>query len=107
MEHVTDDVLSVLVGLLPGHLDGGGGQRLGLHAGRHARQAVGPEDREAGAGLRGAGTVLRNTLVDGLVVLADAVYGQGAGGEQKRWRKEGKKEIKGEFSPLKAILPHD
>lgn len=91
MEHITDDVLSVLAGLLPGHLDGGGGQRLGMHAGRHAGQAVGPEDREAGAGLRGAGTVLRNALVDGLVVLANAVYGQRAGGGRERWREEGRK----------------
>lgn len=103
MEHVTDDVLSVLAGLLPGHLDGGGGQRLGVHPGRHARQAVGPEDREAGAGLHGAGTVLHNALVDGLVVLADAVYGQGAGGGTGR-DKNGKKNK--EFCPLKAILPH-
>lgn len=80
MEHVTDDVLSVLAGLLPGHLDGGGGQRLGMHAGRHAGQAVGPEDREAGAGVLVAGCVLSNALVDGLVVLADAIYGQRAGG---------------------------
>lgn len=84
VEHVADDVLSVLPGLLPGHLDGGGGQRLGPHVGRHAGQAVGPEDREAGAGLRGAGAVLRNALVDGLVVLANAVYGQRAGGGQER-----------------------
>lgn len=87
MEHVTDDLLGVLIRLLPGHLDGGGRERLGLNASGHAGQAVGPEDRETGAGLRGAGAVLRNTLVDGLVVLADAVYGQRAGGGQERWSK--------------------
>lgn len=88
MEHVTDDLLGALVGLLPGHLDGGGRQRLGLHVRGHAGQAVGPEDREAGAGLRGASAVLRNTLVDGLVVLADAGNGQRAGGGQERWSEE-------------------
>lgn len=94
MEHVTDDIQGVLVGLLPGHLDGGGRQRLGLHASGHAGQPVGPEDREAGAGLRGAGAVLRNTLVDGLVLLADAVYGQSAGEGQERWTEEESQEDK-------------
>lgn len=88
VEHVTDDLLGVLVGLPPEHLDGGGRQRLGLHLRGHAGQAVGPEDGQAGAGLRGAGAVLRDALVDGLVVLADAVYGQCAGGGQEGWSEE-------------------
>lgn len=88
MEHITDDLLGVLVGLPPGHPDGGGRQRLGPHLRGHAGQAVGPEDGEAGAGLRGAGAVLGDALVDGLVVLADAVYGQRAGGGREGWSEE-------------------
>lgn len=90
MEHVADDVLSVLVGLPPGHLDGGGRERLGLYVGGHAGQPVGPEHGEAGAGLRGAGAVLGDALVDGLVVLADAVYRQCAA----RGRKSGRNKRK-------------
>lgn len=82
VQHVADDVLCVQLGLRPGHLDGGGGQGLGLQVGGHARQPVGLEHREASAGLRGAGAVLRNTLVDGLVVLADVIDGQCAVGEE-------------------------
>lgn len=80
VEHVADDVLSVLVGLLPGHPHRGGRQGFGLDVGGLARQAVGPEHGEASAGLRGAGAVLRDALVDGLVILADAVYGECAAG---------------------------
>lgn len=80
MQHIADDVLSVLFRLLPGHLDGGGREGLGPHAGGHARQAVGPEHREPGAGLRGPGAVLGDTLVDGLIVLTDAVYRQRTAG---------------------------
>lgn len=78
MENITDDVLSVLFGLPPGHLDGGGGEGLGLHVGGDTGQSVRPEHGEAGAGLCGAGSVLSNALVDGLVLLADAVDRQSA-----------------------------
>lgn len=96
VEHVADDVLSVLVGLLPGHPHRGGRQGFGLDVGGLARQAVGPEHGEASAGLRGAGAVLRDALVDGLVVLADAVYGERAagrpGGERRKRKRKRKKE---------------
>lgn len=88
VQHVADDVLSVLVGLPPGHPHRGGRQGFGPHVGGLARQPVGPEHGEAGAGLRGAGTVLSDALVDGLVILADAVYGQrAAGGDRKEERR--------------------
>lgn len=78
MEHITNDVLSVLFWLLPRHLNGGGGKGLGLHVGGHTRQSIGPEHSETGTGLSGASTVLSNTLVDGFILLADAVYRQSA-----------------------------
>lgn len=76
MDHISDDILSVLIGLCPGHLYGGGSQSLSLHTIWHTGKPVGPEHGEAGAGLGGACTVLSNALVNGLVVLADAVDGQ-------------------------------
>lgn len=88
MEHVADDVLSVLIGLLPGHPDSGGRQGFCLDIGGHAGQAVGPEHGEASAGLRGSGTVLSDALVDGLVILANAVYRQCAAGRQEGLRKK-------------------
>lgn len=83
MEHITNDVLSVLIGLPPGYLDGGGGEGLCLHVGGSTRKSIGPEHCEAGAGLRGAGAVLSDALVDGLVILADAIYGQRAAGSRR------------------------
>lgn len=99
MQHVADDVLSVLVGLLPGHPHCGGRQGFGLDVGGLARQPVGPEHSEAGAGLRGAGAVLSDALVDGLVLLADAVYdecaagGENEGGEEDEDEGEDEKEV--------------
>lgn len=78
MENIANDVLSVLFGFPPGHLDGGGREGLSLHVGGDTWQSVRPQHSEAGAGLRGAGAVLSDALVDGLVLLADAVYRQSA-----------------------------
>lgn len=84
VQHIADDVLSVLVGLLPGHPHRGGRQGFSLDVGGLAGKPVGPEHREAGAGLRGAGTVLGDALVDGLVILADAINGQCAAGSDRK-----------------------
>ena len=62
MQHVADDVLCVLLRLLPGHLDGAGRQRLGPHLCGGPGEPVGPQHGEAGAGLRGAGAVLGDAL---------------------------------------------
>lgn len=78
MQHVADDLLGVLQGLLPGHLDGGGRHRLGPHALWGSRQPFCPQDRQAGAGLRGAGAVLGDALVDGFIRLVDPIDGQSA-----------------------------
>ena len=83
MQHVADDVLCVVLRLLPGHLDGAGRQRLGPHHCGGPGEPVGPQHGEAGAGLRGAGAVLGDALVDGVIVLADAVDGQRAAGERE------------------------
>lgn len=84
VEHITDDVLSVLIGLPPGHLDGGGWEGLGPDMCGHTGKSIGPEHGEASTGLCGAGAVLSDTLVDSLVNLADAIYRQSAvGGEKK------------------------
>lgn len=90
MEYITDDVLSVLLRLPPGHLDGGGWEGLSLHMGGHTRQPISPEHREACTGLCGAGAVLGDTLVDSLIILADAIYRQCAMSEEeleqgRRW----------------------
>lgn len=93
VDHITNDVLRVLIRLHPGHLDGGGREGLGLHVGGHTRQPVSPEHREAGVSLFVANAVLSDTLVDSFVVLANSSYRQCAvgAGEKKRWnRKEGK-----------------
>lgn len=107
VEHITDDVLSVLIRLPPGHLDVGGWEGFGLHVGGHTRQSISPENCEAGTGLRGAGAVLSDTLVDSLVILADTIYRQCAvrGAGKKRWnRKERKWEWKwGRLVSLTAI----
>ena len=88
MQHVADDVLCVLLRLLPGHLDGAGRQRLGPHLCGGPGEPVGPQHGEAGAGLRGAGAVLGDALVDGVVLLADAVDGQRAAGERDTERSQ-------------------
>ena len=76
MKHITDDVLSVRIRLSPGHPDGRRREGLGLHMGGHTRQPINPQHSETGAGLCGASAVLSDTLVDSLVILADAIYRQ-------------------------------
>ena len=88
MQNVSNDVLCVLVGFSPGDLDGGGGQGMGLHLAGGAGEPVGPQHRQPGASLGRASTVLSNALVDRLVILANAIYGQRAvaGRRGRRWR---------------------
>ena len=62
--------------------------RLGPHHCGGPGEPVGPQHGEAGAGLRGAGAVLGDALVDGVVVLADAVDGQRAAGERDTERSQ-------------------
>ncbi|TNN80565.1 hypothetical protein EYF80_009305 [Liparis tanakae] len=53
-----------------------------------AGQAISPEHGEAGTGLCGASAVLSDTLVDSLVILADAIYRQCAvrREEEESWK---------------------
>ena len=69
MQHVADDVLCVVLRLLPGHLDGAGRQRLGPHLCGGPGEPVGPQHGEAGAGLRGAGAVLGSGQTSSVVNL--------------------------------------
>ena len=107
MQHVADDVLRVLLRLLPGHLDGAGRQRLGPHLGGGAGQPVGPEHGEAGAGLRGARAVLGDALVDGVVVLADAVDGQRAVRRERERERDGEMRVtRGPLTQLQWVIYH-
>lgn len=87
VDHITNDVLSVLLRLHPGHLNGGGWKGFSLHMGGCPRQSISPEHCEAGTGLCGASAVLSNALVDSFIILADGIYRQCAvrtGGKKKR-----------------------
>lgn len=78
MQHVADDLLGVLQRLFPRHLDGGCRDRLSLHALWRTGQPICPQDRQASTGLRGAGAVLGNALVDGFIRLVDPIDGESA-----------------------------
>lgn len=78
MQHIADDLLGVLQRLFPRHLDGGCRDCLSLHTLRRTRQPICPQDRQASTGLRGAGAVLSDALVDGFIRLVDAIDGESA-----------------------------
>lgn len=78
VQHVANDLLGVLQGLFPGHLDGGCRDSLCPHALGRAGQPISPQHGEAGTGLRGARAVLGQALVDGFVCLVDPVDGESA-----------------------------
>lgn len=69
VQDVSDDVLSDLGGrLCPGDVDGVGGHGAGRQALRSSGEVLGLSHRQPSAGLVGTGAVLRNALVDGLVL---------------------------------------
>lgn len=83
MEHIADDAVGDLYGRLdPGKLQGAGGEGGGREALGGVGQILGQGQGQTGASLVGAGHVLSDTLVDGLILRGDARHGQGAGG----WR---------------------
>lgn len=84
MQHVANDLLGVLQGLFPGHLDGGCRDSLCPHALRRAGQPISPQHGEARAGLRGARAVLGQALVDGFIRLVDPIDGESAVWGQER-----------------------
>lgn len=75
VQHVADDLLGVLQRLSPRHLDGGGRDCLSLHALWGTWQPICPQDSQASAGLRGAGAILGDALVDGFICLVDPIDG--------------------------------
>lgn len=69
VQDVSDDVLSDLGGrLYPGDVDGVSGQGAGRQALRSSGEILGLSHSQPGAGLVGAGAVLRDALIDGLVL---------------------------------------
>ncbi len=86
MQDVSYDLLAdVLCRLFPGQLQAAGAEGHGLEASGRLRQLRSMADSEAGAGLVGAGTVLCNALIDGLVLWGDTSDGESpAGGDREQ-----------------------
>lgn len=79
MQNVSDDVLRDLGRRFsPGHVDGVGGQSAGRQTLWSSREIFGLSHSQPGAGLVGAGAVLRDALVDGLVLRGDPSQSQSA-----------------------------
>ena len=86
VQDVSYDLLADrLCGLFPGQLQAAGAQGQSLEAGGGLGQLGPLADGEAGAGLVGAGAVLCDALIDGLVLGGDTGDGQSpAGGDRER-----------------------
>lgn len=86
VQDVSYDLLAdLLCGLFPGQLQTAGAQGQSLEAGGGLGQLGPLADGEAGAGLVGAGAVLCDALIDGLVLWGDTGDGQSpAGGEKEQ-----------------------
>lgn len=84
MQHISDYVLSVLGGLVPGHLNGGWRKDFCTDARRHTWQPVSPQHCQTSTGLCGASTVLGNTLIYGLIILGYAIDGQSTRRKEER-----------------------
>lgn len=77
MQHISDYLLAdSLRRLIPGQLQAVGAQGRGLEPSGGFGQLGPLADGEAGAGLVGAGAVLGDALVDGLVLGRDAGNGE-------------------------------
>lgn len=75
----------VILWLLPGQLQATGAEGQGLEPVRGLGQLRPLTDGEAGAGLVGAGTVLCDALIDGLVLSGDTSDGKcPAGGDREQ-----------------------
>lgn len=69
VQNISDDVLRDLGWRFsPGHVDGVGGQSVGRQTLWSSGEIFGLSYSQPGAGLVGAGAVLRNALIDGLVL---------------------------------------
>lgn len=81
VHHVTDDLLAdILCWLIPGQLQAAGAERRPPEPGGGLGQLGPLANGEAGAGLVGAGAVLCDALIDGLVLRGDPGDGQSPAG---------------------------
>lgn len=85
VQHVSNDVAAdVLVWGVPGQVQGAGAERCGPETSGGLGQVGSLADGEPGAGLVGAGTVLSDALINGLILRSDAGDGEGPGGQKGR-----------------------
>lgn len=85
VQDVSDDGLAAaLRRLVPGQLEAAGAEGRGPEPGGGLRQLGPLADGETGAGLVGAGAVLSDALVDGLVLWNDPGDGERPGGRERR-----------------------
>lgn len=84
MQNVSDDLLVGVGRLFPGQLQAAGAEGRGLEAGGGLGQLGSLADGEAGAGLVGAGTVLSDALIYGLVLGGDPGDGQSPAADRVR-----------------------
>lgn len=86
VQDVSYDLLAaVLCRLIPGQLQAAGAEGGGLEARGGLRQFGPLADGESGAGLVGAGAVLCDALIDGLVLQRDTSDGKSpAGGDREQ-----------------------
>lgn len=85
VQDVSDDVLGDLGGRLsPGDVDGVSGHGAGRQALRSSGEILGLSHGQSGAGLVGAGAVLRDALIDGFVLRGDPSQSQSAAEDKHR-----------------------